>query len=345
MQLRGPVRQSGHLFGPHKAFRSADFARKNVLTSDPFGYVDLWLARNRKNKSRLFWKQAREFYQASKGLSVDAQPVLLYYCFMNAAKALLESKGIEYDEAHGIKKITGNITSAGLDDLGVRVGMAGIGKAVSGYFLDEEQSSEISLRKIFSNLLCVHRAYCLTFEEEIEKFILLRRPHFALTDDGFVVLDAHHTQEFDWSSYRTRLPSYIHYVEDESANVSFTSSTKYEVSGLCLDRDEDFAALQKLNNDVRPRLVYMNGPQTLWYISTISQFDLQLSQITLMLIAMHRLSETCRYQPELLAGLMAGQQNWLISEFLDRAPSQFIDEISCEITGDQILQPGVRVPK
>ncbi|EON18306.1 hypothetical protein C265_19294 [Cupriavidus sp. GA3-3] len=65
---------------------------------------------------------------------------------------------------------------------------------------------------------------------------------------------------------------------------------------------------------------------------------------TLILSAMHRLSEICRYKPSQLQSYLDGQKNWLLSEFVAMAPAQFLDEIASEMTGHQIMIPNVRLP-
>lgn len=57
---------------------------------------------------------------------------------------------------------------------------------------------------------------------------------------------------------------------------------------------------------------------------------------------MHRLSEICRYRPLQLEKFLAGQRNWLLSEFVTMAPDQFIDGIAAELTGHQFMPPNVR---
>jgi hypothetical protein len=57
---------------------------------------------------------------------------------------------------------------------------------------------------------------------------------------------------------------------------------------------------------------------------------------------MHRLSEICRYKPIELASFLAGQKNWLLSEFIEVAAGQFIDEIATELTGFQIMTANIR---
>jgi len=39
---------------------------------------------------------------------------------------------------------------------------------------------------------------------------------------------------------------------------------------------------------------------------------------------------------------MKSKQNWLIHEFINKGLDQFIDEISCEITGEDIMCTGYR---
>ena len=64
--------------------------------------------------------------------------------------------------------------------------------------------------------------------------------------------------------------------------------------------------------------------------------------MTLIISAMHRLSELSRYDPKGLIGYLNGRQNWLLSEFIELSPAQFLDEISCEMTGFEFRIPGVR---
>ena len=57
---------------------------------------------------------------------------------------------------------------------------------------------------------------------------------------------------------------------------------------------------------------------------------------------MHRLSELARYEPFVLVNHFKLTQNWLLTEFIKGAPIEFIDQISCEITNQNFMQPAVR---
>ena len=57
---------------------------------------------------------------------------------------------------------------------------------------------------------------------------------------------------------------------------------------------------------------------------------------------MHRLSELARYEPSTLQTHLEKEASWLISEFIEKSLIQFIDEISCEITGREFRTTGFR---
>src|SRR5262245_36417909 len=95
-----PVKVRGREVGPHKSVVSPLLNSRNVLTNSPWTFVSLWLKRNRKSRALFYWEQAEEFHRASVGLSLRSAPLLLYYCFMNAAKALLSAKNVSFNERH-----------------------------------------------------------------------------------------------------------------------------------------------------------------------------------------------------------------------------------------------------
>jgi len=58
--------------------------------------------------------------------------------------------------------------------------------------------------------------------------------------------------------------------------------------------------------------------------------------------AMHRLSELSRYDPRGLMSYLEGRENWLMTEFIELAPAQFIDELVCEMTSLEFASAGIR---
>jgi hypothetical protein len=55
-----------------------------------------------------------------------------------------------------------------------------------------------------------------------------------------------------------------------------------------------------------------------------------------------RLSELSRYDPAGLMRYLEGKENWLLTEFIELAPIQFIDELVCEMTSLEFGSAGIR---
>ncbi len=97
-----PIKIKGRTVTPHKALENPDLASRNVLTNSPWDFVELWLKREKQKNALFYWNQAREFHNASCGLPRQSSPLLHYYSFMNAVKALLTAKGITFNQYHGV---------------------------------------------------------------------------------------------------------------------------------------------------------------------------------------------------------------------------------------------------
>jgi hypothetical protein len=110
------------------------------------------------------------------------------------------------------------------------------------------------------------------------------------------------------------------------------------------EKQRAIGRLHKYHRALRLDVVSISGPTGLWYlkrrIAGIPAIDRY--GVTLMMTAMHRLSELARYDPKGLSAHLSGSSNWLLTEFIELAPAQFIDEIACEITGLEFRVPGVR---
>src|SRR5262249_8810534 len=118
-----PVKLGGRDIGPQKAVVSPLLGARHVLTNTPWTFVSLWLKRSGKDKALFYWQQASEFHKASVGLPLQAAPLLLYYCFLNATKALLTAKGVTFNEHHGVRahNTRGAVNRISLTNEGIRI--------------------------------------------------------------------------------------------------------------------------------------------------------------------------------------------------------------------------------
>jgi len=328
-----------------KAIRDSNFRMKTVLTLDPFEYVDLWLRREHKDEAQHYWRQSRNFYRAAQGLPIESSPLVLYYCFMNAAKALLASKGVTINPYHGVgaHQMRGPNSKVVLSNEGIIIKQAGIVPGVIAYFNEPEPSLTHSLEDVLYNIVCVHRTYCLSYANKMERFVPLKHASFVRDQaTGEVRLFAQIVDGFDWPRYRRRLPPEV--VEVPGGIPAVQSATSIYWGTVNRPTDAELNSLRGLNATLRRSIHYINGAHVLWYIKATGPHAINRTQVTLMLAAMHRLSEICRYKPSQLRSFLEGSRNWLLSEFLAMSPQQFLDEIACEMTGHQIMIPNVRVP-
>lgn len=331
--------------GPSKAINGAQFQVKTVLTLEPFEYVDLWLRREHQDEALFYWRQARNFHKASIGLPIESSPLVVYYCFMNAAKALLASKNVSFSPYHGVKShpLGGPNAKSVLSNEGIEICKKGIVPSLASYLGEVEKSTVHPLEDVLYNLVFVHRTYCLSHPKKRERFLPLKDSGFMRDDSTKEVwFAASAVHDSDWQFFRKNLPAEMTCASDGTATIYSVKKVVWASPDKPTEAELD--SLRSLNSELRRVLHYINGAHTLWYLKSSGTYQIQRQPITLTLAAMHRLSEICRYRPSALNSFLNGQKNWLLSEFVAMAPEQFLDQIACEMTGHQIMIPNVRVP-
>lgn len=336
-----------------KPVTSANYNGKTVLTNSAWEYVDLWLKRQSSEKARralFFWTQAKSFFDASETLPIESRPLTSYYCCMNAAKALLAIKGpdsIDFDNlAHGISSDhrqwgrSNNIKNAEVIFSG-----SGVLFELSKYFGEEAAKKTYTVYDLMYNIPCVHRAFSITYNCP-ELFIPIRDVKFIIDTDikkGWVQFQV---------DERYANGNSLRYVPKRYEKVKYQVKGKYllrqkkrfewDIHGK---KDVRLKALSKYHGQIRKDLFYIYGDVRLWYIKKdidSNQHILHRNSITLIFAVYHWLSELVRYNPEKFASLMKTNQNWLLHEFVDNSLYQYIDEISCEITENDIMSSGYR---
>ena len=106
-----------------------------------------------------------------------------------------------------------------------------------------------------------------------------------------------------------------------------------------------FELLNRYHEKTRKYLYYINGKEKLWYIKkdVSGNNDLSMAPSTVLIFAVfHWISELVRYNPKLFNKYMKSRENWLFHEFIYNSLDQLVDEIGCEITGEDIMCTGCR---
>jgi hypothetical protein len=324
----------------HKAVTHPHFEEKTVLVTDTWDYVDLWLRRSGQSDARFYWQQARSFYEATRLLPKTAAPLTAYYCFLNAAKALLIAKNAQFGDAHGVSGFTVPGRTS-LSNEKVKFMRGGILAALCSHLGEEANGNIYTLGDVLYNLPYIHRAYDLTYESATELFIPISTPQIVRstrTHEAWFIAEL--SGKYANATTVAKLP--IGFEQELADQDRFLIRRKKRFDWRPSDRASSIARYRTYHKSLRSHIYYICGPQRLWYIKRGGNISgiIKRSSLTLTFAAMHRLSELSRYTPDKLARHFECQHNWLLSEFIDSAPFQFIDEISSEMTGREFMAPG-----
>lgn len=268
---------------------------------------------------------------------------------LNAVKSLLLVKNRSFEEFHGV---SGEAVSSrpSLKNEVSEIHNSGVLSSLSKYLGENETAKSHSLEDILANLPFIHRAYTLTRKEKSELFIPIRNVSYV----------RHPTLNKIWLSAEvTGLESDMRVLRympktfevDAGASDRRVIRRKARVSWFpkqgasSTEKERAVLRLQEYHRKLRIDVVSISAATGLWYLKRrISSIPaINRYGLTLMMMGMHRLSELARYDPKGLSAHLSGPSNWILTDFIELAPSQFIDEIACELTGLEFRLPGVRV--
>lgn len=330
-----------------KAICTPDIGSESVLTKDNFLFASLWLKRNCK-EALPYWKQAENYYFASQEMPLESAPLLSYYCFLNATKALLIVKGRNFTDRHGVSGNYDPNSKRSLANEIVTIQNSGILASLSQYLDEPETDGEHSVRDLLMNLSFIHRAFRHTLKSKRELFIpisdVVYRKH---PNDHYIWVTAEIKGRMANKKTLKTLPSELEFDPGYGESCVIRSKKRakwFDRGDSNQEKEEAIKKLHSLHKEIRLYFAPLSAPKNLWYLkrNVSGQKTILRYNMTIIMAVMHRLSELSRYDPQGLATYLDGQPNWLLSEFIRLAPFQFLDEMVCEMTSLELRVPGVR---
>lgn len=313
-----------------------------------------------------YWKQSMNFYYAAKKLPIEATPLLSYYSMLNAVKAYLAFKCdyiedfVEHFLGHGLfEKIDASAND--LNTIMVARKIKGVyplfAKMMDSNFdtiWPNGQSNAFTLKQLLYNLAFIHRAFITTYTT----------PRGAKIPELFIPLENNSVPCYhkgnDFNLYlQIELEKIFFGISANSIPVQYSTSMSplltikngapfilVSANGARRNTTDSLSTdFRNLNSELRKEFQYIRSSKRLWYLKRTNlqgQDIINLNSMSLIMAAMHRISEIARYKPEQLAHLMKSKENWLMHEFLTLALDQFIDELAAEITGQDIMCTGMK---
>lgn len=327
--------------GLGKTFRLPKYYFEPVVSiNDHWDYVELYLKSNKMNKSAIYWQQAREFYKASIGLPTTSSSLILYYCFLNATKALLTVKGISFTLTDRLPDLSES-DQARLENELITFHPDGVLHALSKYFEDAgtSESHQHSFKDLLYNLQFLQKEFGLTYKNKHpEMFIPIYHPHFLKDDES----DAFYLRFIVRSNFTNRYTAkkicalgFRPYSDDYS---DFISIDSFEWSNLPEKKNESLRQAIEFHKKQRRIIHYEVNTILNWYLKrTGIKHTVDKHPLTIMLAGMKKVSELARYNPIRVVEHLNSKENWLLTTFIENSPKQFIDQISCEITNQSLV--------
>lgn len=352
-----------------KPYTTADLTSHTVLTDDVFSYVDFYfkthkriiknsLGKTVEQNYLFYWEQAKNFYKAAKVLPIESAPLPMYYCMLNAMKAYLIYNTKSFDTLardlgrHGLGegKSDEEDNHASLSDIFIRRDSKGVfsafGKSLNNAFENVWKSgktNKISIKELMAHLPFIHSAYISTYKlpKKDERFIPLvagKSPVYKYPEKGNIRLVA----EIDKAYFRQDAVSVP---EDVKKSLPDTLEANPD-NGFEVVSKEPINKKDIKNQYLKYRKAfsYISGEKRIWYLNRFEDENSigNLNSMILEVAITHRFSEIVRYKPEQMIKLLHSKENWLIHEFLSLVLDQFMDEIACEITKQEIMPTRVK---
>lgn len=293
-----------------------------------------------------FWRQAHSFYLASQVLPDNSKPLTSYYCILNAAKALLRYNRVDNSllNKHGVSSDRNDQTKTNLKEETTDVKGAGVLPQFCKYFDYNMHTQKYSIYDLMYNIPCVHRAFCITFSKA-EMFVPIRKPEFVVKEKStkswlmFLIEDRYAN-----GNALKNAPKKIEHDVSVSDAAAFRLKDRFDWD-IHTPIESRKVELKKYHRKIRKCLYYVRGNKKMWYLKKEMKGNdmLQFAPSSVLIFCVyHWLSEQVRYNPKRFEKYMKSKQNWLLHEFLANALDQFVDEISCEITGHDIMCTGYK---
>jgi len=197
------------------------------------------------------------------------------------------------------------------------------------------------------NIPCIHRTFSVTYSGSAELLIPIKKVQFVREDTTSkawiqFTVDSRYA---NGTALRNIPSGYKRTIIVDDNNYYIRKETSRFKWDIHADKEERFNNLCAYHKKVRKDIYYIYGPTKLWYLKKElpnNTHIIKRSSLTLIFAVMHWMSELVRYNPEKFEKYMNTKQNWLLHEFIENALYQFVDEISCEITHQEIMCTGYR---
>ena len=283
-------------------------------------------------------EQAKYFYQAAEVAPVKSQPLLYYYSFLNLAKTYLcITHGTSPDDVymHGIETLVNRTTTIQTAKVTVkpmsassRISVAYSLMASMGDQLPFLSSTDLEIKDCLASCIGIHRTFCETYDDE-ESFVRLLDP--KCYRDGRKLEFVASLKKCDAATVGVLRAQGMDVRNEED---KYTFHQELVMPGYNI-RKQDWIDLSSslLSKGLR---AYTDGNEYRMYLPLSAKVP--VSSTSVIYAVMFFLGSVTRYHPYFFDSLMDEKEQWLISEFLNTQPRQFLYYLISYMVGKPIYR-------
>ena len=310
---------------------------KKLIISDIWSFWDYIIKKNSRNKPFLnsLLEQAKNFYISAENSPIKSKPLLYYYSFLNLSKIILSLEN-EYGAndifMHGIKEINnGKFSLSEIKIQEKKTNIKNVSYELMEIFGDNLPSTsfKIKVKDILVHCVGIHRAYSEIYNNQKEVFLRLEKP--VLYKDGRNMIFKSKINSCTSQDY-TDLIHLGYPIINENDNYFL------EVSIQTARNDktrQDYFNLSKKIRDYGVWYFVGNNGYTL-YISKHNNHRYNIESI--IYNTMFYLGSITRYHPHLFDKIFDDKEQWLMSEFLETQPKQYLYLATANVLGQNVLK-------
>ena len=311
---------------------------EKLVISDIWAFWDYVIKKASKDKKnedflKSLLEQARHFYITAEASPVKSQPLLFYYSFLNFSKIIINLAGTHGPRKmymHGInEKHNNKFSHSTITKQKQKVNIVQVAHEIVSVFDNNIPTGDvvINVRDLLNHCVGVHRAYSEIYNQAEVFFRLgdhkLYKNGKELVFSAEVKCTAADIASLTACGYAM--------TQDEE---KFLYTEKFAMSKYLPTR-KDYATLSSV--------IQQRG---IWYFIGNSGYTMYLSNSTtgrysqesIIYMTMFYLGSITRYHPYMFDEIFSDKEQWLMSEFLNTQPKQFLYLATARILGQSVLK-------
>ncbi len=276
-------------------------------------------------------EQSQYFFETAEKAPIKSQPLLYYYSFLNLAKIVIAIKN-GFDETsnyhHDID--TNVIPATVFSNAEITIKHMSLAKiSVAKFFCEAMGDTFLSypmkmkVTDCMKSCVAIHRTYCEIFNEQEMYY---RLEDILLEKHGKVLTYKAKVRRCD-SRIQGLLNAVGYNIVKEENGYYFSES--YAMPNYNVSRNCYYTLSQQLRQ--KGLWYYISDDVFRTYISTKNRN--RYSMETMIYCTMFFFGSITRYQPYFFDSILDNEQRWMVSEFMNTLPKQFIYLVTSKATG------------